>query len=91
MLEDGRMGGIGPEKIVLLFIVVLLLFGAKRLPEIGASLGKGIREFKGSLNEIGEPRTERQRGLRPEQPGASGLDVARRDDEARAEPKRLLT
>ena len=85
------MGGIGPEKIVLLFIVVLLLFGAKRLPEIGASLGKGIREFKGSLNEIGESRTERERDLRPEQSGPSELDVARRDDEARAEPKRLLT
>ena len=33
-------------------MVVLLLFGAKRLPEIGSSLGKGIREFKGSLREL---------------------------------------
>ena len=39
-------------EIVLIFLVVLLLFGAKRLPEIGSSLGKGIREFKGSLREI---------------------------------------
>ncbi len=37
--------------LVILFIV-LLLFGARRLPEIGGSLGKGIREFKGSLKEV---------------------------------------
>lgn len=45
-------GGLGMWEIILIFLVVLLLFGAKRLPEIGASLGKGIREFKGSLSEI---------------------------------------
>jgi sec-independent protein translocase protein TatA len=45
-------GGLGPWEILLIFLVVLLLFGAKRLPEIGSSLGKGIREFKGSLREI---------------------------------------
>ena len=37
--------------LIILFIV-LLLFGARRLPEIGGSLGKGIREFKGSLKEV---------------------------------------
>lgn len=45
-------GGIGPMELLLIFLVVLLLFGAKRLPEIGSSLGKGIREFKGSFREI---------------------------------------
>jgi sec-independent protein translocase protein TatA len=45
-------GGLGAGEIVMIFLVVLLLFGAKRLPEIGSSLGKGIREFKGSLREI---------------------------------------
>ena len=44
-------GGIGPEKILLLAIVVLLLFGAKRIPEIGSSFGKGIREFKKSIGD----------------------------------------
>ena len=39
------------EGLILLFIV-LLLFGAKRLPEIGGSLGKGIREFKSSVKEM---------------------------------------
>ncbi|MEE9207686.1 MAG: twin-arginine translocase TatA/TatE family subunit [Gemmatimonadota bacterium] len=46
------MGGLGIWEIILILAVLLLLFGARRLPEIGASLGKGIREFKGSVKEI---------------------------------------
>lgn len=46
------IGGLGMWEIILIFMVVLLLFGAKRLPEIGSALGKGIREFKGSVREI---------------------------------------
>ncbi len=46
------IGGLGMGEMILIFVVVLLLFGAKRLPEIGSSLGKGIREFKGSIREI---------------------------------------
>lgn len=43
---------IGVTEGVILLIIILLLFGAKRLPEIGASLGKGIREFRGSVKEV---------------------------------------
>ncbi|HVC86018.1 MAG TPA: twin-arginine translocase TatA/TatE family subunit [Gaiellaceae bacterium] len=46
------MGDIGPMEIVLLLVVALLLFGAKRLPEIGRSLGTGMREFKDSVSGI---------------------------------------
>ncbi len=46
------IGGFGMWEMILVFMVVLLLFGAKRLPEIGSSLGKGIREFKSSVREI---------------------------------------
>ena len=44
--------GLGVGEMILVFLVVLLLFGAKRLPEIGTSLGKGIREFKSSVREV---------------------------------------
>jgi sec-independent protein translocase protein TatA len=44
------MGSIGPGEIVLLLVLALLLFGAKRLPEIGRSLGHGMREFKDSVS-----------------------------------------
>jgi sec-independent protein translocase protein TatA len=46
------IGGLGMGEIIVIFLVVLLLFGAKRLPEIGSALGKGIREFKSSVREI---------------------------------------
>ena len=41
---------VGPTEIILLLILALLLFGAKRLPEIGRSLGRGMREFKDSVS-----------------------------------------
>lgn len=49
------MGNIGPTEIILLLLVALLLFGAKRLPEIGRSLGTGMREFKDSVTGNGRP------------------------------------
>ena len=44
----------GPLEALMVLVVVLLLFGAKRLPEIGRALGEGIREFKKSLQDSGE-------------------------------------
>lgn len=80
-------GGMGMTEIILIFLVVLLLFGAKRLPEIGASLGKGIREFKGSLREIeselkvddAEPRNRKV-----QKPPAE-------DDQSASTPRRLTS
>jgi sec-independent protein translocase protein TatA len=47
---------IGPLEIVILLVIVLLLFGAKRIPEVGGSLGKGIRNFgRGIKGEDDEP------------------------------------
>jgi sec-independent protein translocase protein TatA len=48
-------GLFSPLHIVILLLVALLLFGAKRLPEIGRSLGTGMREFKDSVQGINEP------------------------------------
>lgn len=46
------MFGLGIWELLLILMIVLLFFGAKRLPEIGSSLGRGIREFKDSIDEI---------------------------------------
>jgi len=46
------MGNIGFTELLIIAVIVLLLFGAKRLPEIGGSIGKGIREFKRSLTDV---------------------------------------
>ena len=42
--------GIGATEIIILLLVALLVFGPKRLPEMGRSLGKGMREFKDSIS-----------------------------------------
>ena len=46
------MGGIGFPELIIIFLVLLLVFGAKRIPEIARGIGKGIREFKSATNEI---------------------------------------
>ncbi len=49
---ERMFGSIGPAELVLIFIVALLVFGPKKLPEIGKSVGKAIREFKRTSEEI---------------------------------------
>jgi sec-independent protein translocase protein TatA len=49
------MPNIGTGEIILLLLLALLLFGAKRLPEIGRSLGSGMREFKDSVTGNNKP------------------------------------
>ncbi len=43
------LGNIGPLEIIVVLVIALIVFGPKRLPELGNSLGKGIREFKDSV------------------------------------------
>ncbi len=45
------MFGMGPWELALIFLVLLLLFGAKRLPDIARGMGKGIREFKSAVKD----------------------------------------
>ncbi|WP_028962427.1 twin-arginine translocase TatA/TatE family subunit [Sulfobacillus thermosulfidooxidans] len=48
---------LSPMHIIVLLVVALLIFGPKRLPEIGSGLGKSIREFKQSMNsQVQEPK-----------------------------------
>jgi sec-independent protein translocase protein TatA len=43
-------GNVGPLEIIIVLIIALVVFGPKRLPELGRSLGRGIREFRGSVS-----------------------------------------
>lgn len=52
------MPNVGPMEIGLVLIIALIVFGPKKLPDLGRSLGKGIREFKGSINGDDEPEPE---------------------------------
>ena len=50
------MPNIGPLEIAIVLVIVLIIFGPKRLPELGRSMGRGIREFRGSVS--GEHKDE---------------------------------
>ena len=48
------MGRVGIQEIIFIVLVIVVLFGTKKLPEIGSALGKAIREFRKAGREIGE-------------------------------------
>ena len=79
------MGNLGFTEIMIILVVVLLVFGAKRLPEIGASMGKGIREFKRSISDAGDAVSQlpEDRSTPPRQLDAS------QSPPSSGEPKRL--
>jgi sec-independent protein translocase protein TatA len=52
LAETIMFGSVGPSELILIFIIALLVFGPKKLPEIGRSVGKAIREFKKASDEI---------------------------------------
>ena len=58
--------GLGFGEMLLIFAVLLMLFGAKRLPEVAAGMGKGIRDFKRSLNGLDEPVTPAVQSSQPQ-------------------------
>jgi sec-independent protein translocase protein TatA len=67
------LGNIGPLEIIVVLIIALVVFGPKRLPELGRSLGKGIREFRGSLNGEHDDDDE------DEQPPPPGIEAGERE------------
>lgn len=52
------LGMIGPWQIVIIIAVVILLFGAKKIPELMKGVGKGIREFKDATSEKSDDETD---------------------------------
>ncbi|MBX7118618.1 MAG: twin-arginine translocase TatA/TatE family subunit [Gemmatimonadaceae bacterium] len=77
----------GPTEMIILLVVVLLLFGAKRIPEIAGSFGKGIREFKKNMNDVQAEvaRPADREALPPAEPR-----TVQHDDSPAREPKRLI-
>lgn len=49
---------IGPTELIIVLVIALLVIGPKRLPEVGKSLGKGMREFKDSLGGVSREKDE---------------------------------
>jgi sec-independent protein translocase protein TatA len=69
-------GGIGAPELIVILVIALLVLGPKKLPEVGKSLGKGMREFKDSLSNANpfedEDEDERPTRRRPAQVEATG-------------------
>lgn len=72
------MGSFGPLEIFLIFLVILLVFGAKRIPEIARGMGKGIREFRTATREISEELTvDDSPRIQPPRPPQQGATTSR--------------
>ena len=56
------MFGLGPTELIIILLIVLVIFGAGKLPAIGAGLGKGIRNFKRSVSGEKHPLDNRDLG-----------------------------
>ena len=90
-------GNLGLPELLIIMVVILLLFGAKRIPEIAGSMGKGIREFKKNINDAtrevtSETKTPLEQSDTQTRLTAAELERRRTADEAErpAAPKRLL-
>jgi sec-independent protein translocase protein TatA len=49
------LGSIGPTELILILLIVIIIFGARKLPDLGKSIGEGIKNFKKSMNTKDEP------------------------------------
>lgn len=82
------LGNLGPMELFIILVIVLVVFGAKRVPEIGASIGKGIREFKRNISDVDRQIKEPEREARAERLNAG--DPVRREEDSTSEPRRLM-
>jgi len=84
-------GQLGFGEILMIMVVILLLFGAKRIPEVAASFGKGIKEFKKNINDVTHEVTSPPRAdnLRADAPRTiDNAPTSAPDDHP--EPRRLI-
>ena len=74
----------GPSELIFIFLIVLLLFGAKRLPELARGLGKSIKEFKRATNEVEEDIKEamREEETKKQKPSVSSSSSSDDGDKA---------
>jgi sec-independent protein translocase protein TatA len=70
------LGNIGPLEILVVLIIALIVFGPKRLPELGSSLGRGIREFRDTVTGEKHDEHEEPKTLAPSPPATSAEEHA---------------
>ena len=83
-------GSIGMPELIVIFVIALIIFGPRKLPELGRSLGRSINEFKRASNELRstleeEIRVEDQRTVKAQTPPAPGSTTMPRTEEPAAQ------
>ncbi len=73
---------VGGTELIIFLVIILLLFGAKRIPELARGLGSGVREFRSGVRGDGEEKKD------PEKLTAGGVDGTGEEDVVRAEQQR---
>jgi sec-independent protein translocase protein TatA len=82
------MGSLGMQEIIVIFVLALIIFGPRKLPELGKTLGKGLAEFKKASNELkqtweDEVRLDKEKGIM-----AEARDAVAQAKDAMSEPLR---
>jgi sec-independent protein translocase protein TatA len=67
------MGTIGVPELIVIFVIALIVFGPKKLPELGKSLGKGLSEFRKASNDLRSTIEEEVRAIESEPPPPPAL------------------
>ncbi len=67
------MFGLGTQELVIILAIVFLIFGARRLPEIGSGLGKAIKNFKGGIKSIEEGNPDKPKDEANHQGGTKSV------------------
>jgi len=76
--------GIGMRELLIILLVVLVVFGAKKLRTVGSDLGAAVRGFKKAMNEGDEEQSAQQKQIRADKPDAEFEEAARKSE---AQPK----
>ncbi len=84
----GFITGIGGPELLVIFLIVLLFFGAKRLPELAKGLGKSMKEFKKATEDVQEDFREAMDSVDPQKPSQKPAPDAPRSVEKPAEEKK---
>lgn len=67
------IGGLGATELIVILLIIVIIFGAKKLPEIGSGMGKAIKNFKGAISDSDEKKTD-------EDPGSDDRAENKEDD-----------
>ena len=68
------MFGFHAPELIIILVIALLIFGPKKLPEMGSSIGKSIKEFRKGMSEISHPKEEEEEVVKPSTPTYNAIE-----------------